>query len=111
MIESQITNRHPASVTQGGSREETLIQESLNREMARIHDKTLRGTLETYALKTHTSTALFTFLGATQLIIGAIFLAMSGKEKSSNNGPSVQVTRDAKQTEKDRRAGPLAPQP
>lgn len=33
------------------------------------------------------------------------------KRIPSNHGPSVQVTRDAKQAENDRRAGSLAPQP
>ena len=37
--------------------------------------------------------------------------ALTEMNERANNGPSVQVTRDVKQTEKSHRAGSLAPQP
>ena len=48
---------------------------------------------------------------AGQRFVIVTFLDGHSEMMAANNGPSVQVTRDAKQTEKDRRAGSLAPQP
>ena len=39
------------------------------------------------------------------------FLKSIRKEEVPNNGPSVQMTRDVQQSEKDHRAGSSAPQP